>query len=84
MRRFYMEDRKPKYKKPKYNRGDKRPVNKPEGDNVVYRTPDNGKKILENWQLKLKALSDCYDKKDEKDFEAIVEARYQELLHRIG
>lgn len=75
-------DRKPRYKKPKFNRGDNRQPKKPEGDVVVYRTKPTGPEKPADWQLKLMAISDCYDKQDQENYKELVEARYQELLHR--
>lgn len=82
-------ERKDYNKKPRYNqkpRFDKRKQddkNKKEvGDRVVYTTKTEGPEKLADWQLKLRAISDCFDKQDREDYKELVEARYQELLHK--
>ncbi len=53
-------------------------------DEVVYRTRIQGPLPLDDWQLKLKAISNCWDFWGKEEFDKKVEARYQELLHRKG
>lgn len=53
-------------------------------DEVVYRTRIQEPLPLDDWQLKLKAISNCWDFWGKEEFDKKVEARYQELLHRKG
>lgn len=82
-------ERKDYSKKPRYNkkpRFDKRKQDdrnkKPVGDRVVYSTKTEGPERKADWQLKLQAISDCFDRQDREDYKQLVEARYQELIHR--
>ena len=54
----------------------------PVRDRVVYTTKTEGPERKADWQLKLQAISDCFDKQDREDYKQLVEARYQELIHR--
>lgn len=51
---------------------------------VVYRTRQEGPERKADWQLKLIAIRDCYDKKDTDNFEELVEQRYQALKHKYN
>ena len=60
-------------------------TNKKAQDNepkVVYRTRQEGPEKKADWQLKLMAIKDCYDKKDTDNFKELVEQRYQALKHK--
>lgn len=48
-------------------------------DVVVYTTKPSGPVKLADWQLKLKAISQCMDEEGHFDNDA-VEKRYQELI----
>ena len=37
---------------------------------------------MADWQLKLKAISDCFDLQDKENYKELVEARFEELKHR--
>lgn len=69
-----------RYNKDKRTQGNK--PKRPEGDRVVYVTKTEGPERKADWQLKLQAISDCFDKQDREDYKELVERRYQELLHR--
>lgn len=49
---------------------------------VVYTTKSEGPEKLADWQLKLQAMSDLYDKRDDENYKHLVEVRYQELWHK--
>lgn len=49
---------------------------------VVYTTKVEGPEKYADWQLKLMAMSDCFDKQDQENYKELVEARYQELWHK--
>lgn len=49
---------------------------------VVYTTKSEGPEKYADWQLKLMAMSDCFDKQGEDNYKELVEARYQELWHK--
>jgi len=70
-----------KYKnRKKRNDNNKKPASME--DEVVYRTRSQDYQQLEDWQLKLKAISNCWDYWGQEEFDDKVKARYQELIHR--
>lgn len=51
-------------------------------DRVVYVTKTIGPEKKADWQLKLQAISDCFDKQEREDYKELVEKRYNELWHK--
>ena len=70
--------RKPSFnKKKKYDRKEES-----KGDKVVYATKPSGPVPMADWQLKLKAIFDCFDLQDKENYKELVEARFEELKHK--
>ena len=70
--------RKPSFnKKKKYDRKEES-----KEDRIVYTTKPSGPVPMADWQLKLKAISDCFDLQDKENYKELVEARFEELKHR--
>ena len=70
--------RKPSFnKKKKYDRKEES-----KEDRIVYTTKPSGPVLMADWQLKLKAISDCFDLQDKENYKELVEARFEELKHR--
>ena len=81
------KQQKPRYhKRPNFNKHKKnyndRKDNRESGNRIVYQTKSNGPEKLADWQLKLQAMSDCFQLHDREDYKELVEARYQELKHK--
>lgn len=74
-------ERKPLKPKKRFNRQQPQKVQNNE-PKVVYRTRPEGPEKKADWQLKLMAISDCFDKMGADNFDALVEQRYQALKHR--
>lgn len=55
-----------------------------EKDEVVYHTRATGPDKKADWQLKLNAISDCFDLQGNEDYHKLVEKRFQELKHKQG
>ena len=68
-----------KRKKPFKKRYDNNKKQENQEDAVVYTTRPSGPVKLADWQLKLKAISQCMDEEGHFDNDA-VEKRYQELI----
>ena len=79
-----MDNDKRKYtKKPSFNKKkkyDRKEESKE--DKVVYTTKPSGPAPKVDWQLKLQAISDCFDLQDKENYKELVEARFEELKHR--
>lgn len=81
-------------KKKQTPRKNKKPFNKrnqydkfkhlEEKDEVVYRTRPSGAEKKADWQLKLNAISDCFELQDKENYHELVEKRFQELKHKQG
>lgn len=71
-------------KKPRFDKRNQSVKKEDTQDRVVYRTPSTGPEKKADWQLKLQAIADCFDLQDKENYKELVEARYQELLHRVG
>lgn len=70
--------RKPSFnKKKKYDRKEESKI-----DEVVYTTKSSGPAPKADWQLKLLAISDCFDLQDKENYKELVEARFEELKHK--
>lgn len=70
--------RKPSFnKKEKYDRKEES-----KEDRIVYTTKSSGPVPKADWQLKLQAISDCFDLQDKENYKELVEARFEELKHR--
>ena len=79
-----MDNDKRKYtRKPGFNKK-KRYDRKEESkeDVVVYTTKPSGPVPKADWQLKLQAISDCFDLQNKENYKELVEARFEELKHR--
>ena len=79
-----MDNDKRKYtRKPGFNKK-KRYDRKEESkeDVVVYTTKPSGPVPKADWQLKLQAISDCFDLQDKENYKELVEARFEELKHK--
>ena len=78
-----MENKQKNNRRPSLNK-QKRFVKKEEKleDEVVYTTRSSGPVRLADWQLQLKAMSDCYDMKEKKNYKELVQARFEELKHK--
>ena len=70
--------RKPSFDKKK--KFDRKEENKE--DTVVYTTRSSGPAPMADWQLQLKAMSDCYDMRDKENYKELVQARFEELKHK--
>ncbi len=78
-----MDNKREYTRKPSFNKRkqfDKKKESKE--DEVVYRTRPSEPVPLADWQLQLKAMSDCYDMKDKENYKELVQARFEELKHR--
>lgn len=71
-----MENKRKKSFKKRYDNNKKQ---ESQEDTVVYTTRPSGPVKLADWQLKLKAISQCMDEEGHFDNDA-VEKRYQELI----
>ena len=70
--------RKPSFnKKKKYDRKEES-----KKDRIVYTTKPSGPVPKADWQLKLQAISDCFDLQDKENYKELVEARFEELKHK--
>lgn len=68
------------YYKNKKTQGKRKDLSKE--DRVVYVTKTTGPEKKADWQLKLQAISDCFDKQEREDYKELVEKRYNELWHK--
>lgn len=68
--------------KPKFNKKTQDNRKKSLEPVVVYTTKSEGPEKMADWQLKLQAMSDLFDKREEANYAELVEARYQELWHK--
>ena len=78
-----MENQKNYTRKPSFNKKkkfDRKEESKE--DVVVYTTKLSGPAPKSDWQLKLQAISDCFDLQDRENYKELVEARFEELKHR--
>lgn len=77
------DNKKRQNKKPFYNKRknfDNRKASK--GDRIVYTLKPSGPAPLDDWQLKLQAMLDCFDFKDKENYKKLLNARYEELKHK--
>lgn len=70
-----------RFNKDKRTQGNKR-IDKQQENRIVYSTKADGPEKKADWQLKLQAISDCFDKQDREDYNELVEKRYNELWHK--
>lgn len=78
------KDHKPRkrFNKPRFNRKTQDNRKRSMEPEIVYRTKSDGPVKYADWQLKLMAMSDCFDKQGEDNYKELVETRYQELWNR--
>ena len=69
----------------KFNRKPKKVFNgikENKQDEIVYVTKSSRPASMADWQLLLRAMADCYDAREDKDYRKMVDIRYNELKNK--